>query len=175
MATPTLENPPKARKPASPATKLAEWFATGFGAGYAPKAPGTFGSIPGLILGALVSASGVDMTVKIAIAIVLSVVSLWAIHVVEQHWDTHDDPRIVCDEVVGQMLAVMFVPPGVVLLVLGFVLFRVLDIWKPGPIGWADDKLPGAWGTFLDDLIAGAFAAGVLVLIHRSGILGGLS
>ena len=79
---------------------------------------------------------------------------------------THDDQRIVIDEVIGQSIALSFCPPTFLSLILGFTLFRLFDITKPGPIGWADRRLPGAWGTLLDDVMAGIAAAISLNIIE---------
>jgi phosphatidylglycerophosphatase A len=81
-----------------------------------------------------------------------------------------DDQRIVIDEVVGQWLALaplLWLPgwrfgldaAGLVPLVTGFVAFRVLDVWKPGPVGWAERRFSGGLGVMLDDLVAGALGA----------------
>jgi len=87
-----------------------------------------------------------------------------------------DDGRIVIDEVVGQLvtLAPLLLLPrwrfaldaaGLAPLVTGFVTFRVLDIWKPGPIGWTERRFHGGLGVMLDDLVAGALGAPLLALV----------
>jgi phosphatidylglycerophosphatase A len=93
---------------------------------------------------------------------VLTLLALWAIHVTERAWGTHDDQRIVIDEVVGQAIAVAFVAPTELSLVAGFGLFRLLDITKPLIIGWVDERGPGAVGTLFDDVLAGIGTAVVL-------------
>lgn len=102
---------------------------------------------------------------RVAGALLLTLVAVWSIALTERAWDSHDDPRIVIDEVVGQYVWCLFLPSTIIaergllttggLALLAFGIFRLLDIWKPGPIGWADAKLPGVWGTLTDDLIAG--------------------
>ena len=136
---------------------LPRFIASGFGAGYAPVAPGTFGSLVGLALGAVllhVWPMGLPLA---ALAAVL--LGLWAIGKV----GGGDDPGwITIDEVAGQLLALLpLASPSPLGLLAGFAMFRLLDITKPGPIGWAD-RQHGAAGVMGDDVIAGLIAAGIL-------------
>jgi phosphatidylglycerophosphatase A len=141
-----------------------------FGVGRLKKAPGTFGSIPGLAVGALIHrgalASGLpllDRSLLVGCALLfLGLVSYWAIAQTEKALQIHDDQRIVIDEVLGQAIAVAFLQPSVWSLILAFGLFRLLDITKPGPIGWCDRELPGALGTMMDDVLAGLVAGALL-------------
>ena len=138
--------------------KAAVAFATAFGCGYAKKAPGTAGSIPGLAIGAALALWNPDLLIKILAVGIIIAIAFVSIFITEKVWDTHDDQRIVIDEVAGQAIATAFLPfswPGILI---SFLLFRFFDIWKPGPIGWADASLPGVWGTLIDDLLAGALA-----------------
>jgi phosphatidylglycerophosphatase A len=155
--------------------RAAIWLATAGGIGLAPKAPGTFGSLPGLVVGAafyqgaraaLPGAAPAVHHAVVAVALALSTLfALWTIHVAERAWQTHDDQRIVIDEVVGQAIAVGFVAPAWWTLLLGFALFRLLDITKPLVIGWVDEHGPGAVGTLFDDVLAGMGAAAALVAL----------
>lgn len=132
--------------------------------GLAPRAPGTFGSLPGLALGALIfkvgQSSGLSSdAAAFAIAIpsigLATFIAWMAIDRTEKLWGTHDDGSIVIDEVVGQAIPLAFLGYDPLILGLSFVLFRLLDITKPGLIGWCDRELHGAWGTLLDDVVAG--------------------
>lgn len=152
--------------------KFAEISAVGYGLGLAPKAPGTFGSLGGLACGWLIfhmgaistgSASGLPFYSVVTTALVgLSAFAWWSIDLTEKAWNTHDEGRIVIDEFAGQAIAVTFFAPTIWVYVIGFILFRILDIWKPSVIGTADEKLGGALGTLVDDLIAGGVAAVLL-------------
>lgn len=144
---------------------------TGFGIGLVRKAPGTFGSLPGLLLGVGLATAVESPWLRLGVFVGVCCIFLWAISVVEKAWDSHDDQRVVCDEIAGQALTVAFLPLSWQSLLLGFVLFRIFDIWKPGPVGWADESLPGAWGTFLDDIIAGLFAGAILWVTIAMGLL----
>ena len=152
--------------------RFAELSAVGYGLGLAKPAPGTWGSFGGLLFGWIIYQSGVLVAgrdhsayffiIVSILLIALSVFGFWSIRRTEAAWDTHDEGKIVIDEFAGQAIAVAFFAPTISTYVVGFVLFRILDIWKPSIIGQADEKLPGAWGTLIDDLIAGVFAAALL-------------
>ena len=99
--------------------------------------------------------------------VALLVLGIWAADLCEPIFGRSDDGRIVVDEVVGQLLALAPLlalgnPTSPWPLVTGFVLFRVFDIWKPGPVGWAERSIPGGWGVMMDDVLAGLLAAVLL-------------
>lgn len=133
--------------------RCARWVASLGGVGFLKPAPGTWGSAvvlplalagPGWCLGG---------------AVLLAVLGLWA---VSRLPDRAADPGwVVVDEGAGQLLALAAAPPGWAWVAAAFALFRLFDIAKPGPVGWADRR-PGALGVMLDDLLSGALAAGVL-------------
>ncbi|HAD30758.1 MAG TPA: phosphatidylglycerophosphatase A, partial [Methylophaga sp.] len=83
------------------------------------------------------------------------------------NWLEKDDPSaVVWDEIVGYLVTMIAAPAGWQWMLLGFVLFRFFDIWKPWPISWADRKLHGGFGIMLDDVIAGVLAAFILQLSY---------
>lgn len=142
----------------------------------APKAPGTFGSLAGIPVGIFFYTFGKnladewqwpDWLPQSMLLILLGLFSWLVIDRTEKFWKTHDDGRIVIDEVLGQAIPLSFIAGDWKLVFGSFALFRFFDIVKPGPIGWADRRLPGAWGTLLDDVIAGVFAWIVLILVYR--------
>jgi phosphatidylglycerophosphatase A len=137
--------------------RLARWVASGFGSGFAPAAPGTAGSLAGLAIGALLLAAS---PWALAIAAALSICGgVWAIRASA----ADGDPGwVVIDEIAGMLIALLPLPrPGGLGLALAFVLFRLLDIAMPGPIGWAD-RHAGPLAVMGDDVIAGAIVAVVL-------------
>jgi phosphatidylglycerophosphatase A len=81
-------------------------------------------------------------------------VSVVASDIAEVAMGRHDDPRIVIDEFIGVWAALLFLPATLPVLIAAFVLFRILDVLKPGPIRKAA-KLPGGWGVVMDDVLAG--------------------
>ena len=140
---------------------LARLIASGFGVGFIRIAPGTAAAAVALLLGALlmlVSAYALPLAVLIA-----SFGGVWAIRAAR----VEGDPGwVVIDEFAGQWLAMLgLVRASVPGLITAFVIFRVLDIAKPGPIAWAD-RQGGAAGIMADDLIAGAITAGILWAIR---------
>lgn len=138
------------------------------GVGFAPMAPGTVGSLAALVLG--VWAMQGAAWVLPGLAVLATVAGLVAIPFAVA--DREADPGwVVIDEVAGQWIALLglgsMTPVGVLA---AFGLFRLFDIWKPGPVGWAD-RQAGAVGIMLDDLIAGAIAAAVLLVARWAGVL----
>mgnify|MGYP000747760729 CR=1 FL=1 len=95
----------------------------------------------------------------VAYALVLMAVTLagiWLCGRAAQDLGVHDHPGIVWDEIAGYLLTMMAAPAGWPWIVIGFVLFRLFDVWKPWPIGWLDRRVQGGLGIMLDDLVAGA-------------------
>lgn len=146
----------------------AEITATYFYVGYLKPAPGTWGSLAALPLAWLIYAVGGVWLMALAIPATY-IKGYLATKWMTQGRDNHDPSEIVIDEVVGQWIALMPVfigaaHAGVSALALwpgwiaAFVLFRLFDITKPGPVGWADRK-DNATGVMLDDVIAGLLAA----------------
>lgn len=148
--------------------KTARLIASAFGCGYTPHVAGTIGSFVALLLGAaMLHVSPTFLPVAAFIATLAGVQSLHVLQI-------DDDPSwVVIDEVAGQWLALCGLAhatlPG---LFAAFLIFRLLDISKPGPIGWAD-RQHGAAGIMADDVIAGAITAGILWAIrsHWPGLL----
>ena len=138
------------------------------GVGYLPGAPGTYGSALAVGLFWALAAAGLSWPVYLLGTLVLAAAGVWAATTACRAWGTHDDGRVVIDEVVGQLLALLpllLLPEASNLflaLVTGFVLFRVLDIWKPGPVRWAERRFQGGLGVMADDLLAGAIGAVLL-------------
>lgn len=138
-------------------------IATGFGAGLAPVAPGTFGTLLGIPIYLLLHPLPVG--VYIAITAALFVAGIVVCECAERNMARHDAPEIVWDEIVGYLITMAFAPPGWLWIAVGFVLFRLFDIWKPFPIRRIDRTLPGGFGTMLDDALAGIYASVVLQLL----------
>lgn len=158
-----------------PSWSIASLLAVAFPLGMLPKAPGTWGSLAGIPL-ALGIVTIADASAPYRVLVILGLLTLfgllsyWAIAQTEKEWQTHDDGRIVIDEVLGQAMVSCFFPFDAFHLIAGFLLFRLFDIWKPWLVGMADRNLPGALGTLLDDVVAGIFA--LLVLLPLSALVG---
>jgi phosphatidylglycerophosphatase A len=204
--------PAVARKP-----RFALFIATACGLGYIPFAPGTFGSLAGLVLagvptGALILALliwggigfwGWDVYLfsyaQVLIALLTAAIGVWSASEASSFWREKDPQRVVIDEVSGQHLTLLlgmsvpvwwrgingagFSSPAVYsprtsfhldvvnwkYLLLGLILFRVFDIWKPFPARQAE-SLPGGWGIMADDWVAGVYAAIGLWIARAAGL-----
>jgi phosphatidylglycerophosphatase A len=130
-------------------------LATGGGSGYSPVAPGTAGSVVGLALWALVGGLG-PLSYAAACAAVIGL-GIWAAGRAEEIFGRHDDGRITIDEVAGMLLSVASLPWRPEVAGVGFLLFRLFDIWKPFPAR-AAERLPGGLGVMADDLVAALYA-----------------
>jgi len=85
----------------------------------------------------------------------------------EKIFNRKDSSYIVIDEIAGQQFALFLVPPEVLYIALGFLLFRLFDIMKPPPAGFCQDHLPGGWGVVMDDVAAGIWTNIILLLAIR--------
>jgi phosphatidylglycerophosphatase A len=149
--------------------RLATALATWFGCGFFPRAPGTAGTIGAIPLYLAIAAQGAP--VILVAAALTTVVGIWAAERVARRLGTHD-PQIVCiDEVAGVLITLAPAPRTWLGLVVGVVLFRVLDVLKPWPARVAERRLPGGLGVMLDDVFAGAWGAALVLLARRFGWL----
>ncbi len=136
------------------------FLASGAYTGYSPFAPGTAGSVVGLIIGYFFCAPMWQHEPMMFVLIFAAVMFLSCLIAgrAEEIFSEHDSSKIVLDEVLG-MIATMFLNPlGWVSLLGGFILFRLFDIIKPFPADLIDRKMPGGPGVMLDDLFAGIYA-----------------
>jgi phosphatidylglycerophosphatase A len=142
-------------------------IATAGGAGFVPKAPGTAGSIVGVLIYLLIEAMNGGAYYP-HVTILLFIIGVWASSRAEHLWG-HDAHRIVIDEVVGQMITFGIAAGRYRLsafdILVGFGLFRLFDIWKPFPIRHLE-RLKGGLGVVADDVGAGLYALAVLTLIR---------
>ena len=151
--------------------RVALLIATGLGIGYAPVAPGTFGSFLGILLILLLSRLGWEDGHRVAFYLVMvgiiSAIGIWAASKAESIFQRKDPPQVVIDEIVGQLLTfgLIFRNPRFLLLLIGFLFFRLFDIVKPFPIRKLE-KAPLGFGIMLDDLVAGFYASLVVKILH---------
>lgn len=139
------------------------FVAFGFGSGLMPFAPGTFGTLVAVpIYLMMVHLSG---TIYMILTLMAFFLGVWVSGKVSRDLGEHDYSGIVWDEVVGYLLTMFLAPFHISWMVIGFVLFRIFDIWKPQPIRWIDQKIKGGLGIMLDDVLAAIPAWLVLQLI----------
>jgi phosphatidylglycerophosphatase A len=147
---------------------IARAIATVGGAGYSPVAPGTCGTAVAVPLAWWLA--GQPWWFFVTVVLTVTLVGVWAAQAADTAWGTHDSGRVVIDEVAGYLATVAFVDRADwIVLAVGFVIFRALDILKPPPIRWLDEHLPGGWGVVLDDVAAGVIGAALMVGVDAAG------
>ncbi len=123
--------------------------------GYAPVAPGTFGSMFAMVFYYFLKPS---LPLQLSLLIIVSVVGTIAAHETERMLNEKDSSHIVIDEFAGYAMSILVVPQTFFYLFAAFLLFRFFDILKPPPIRWIERTLPGGSGVVADDLVAGVYA-----------------
>lgn len=149
---------------------LARIISTGLGVGYFPLAPGTMGSLAILIAYWICpEMSSLQLSM---IILALSALGIYTATITENEMksklgpDRGNDPGIiVIDEIIGMLIALLFIPKTMFFLITAFILFRIFDIAKPYPARKME-KLPGGWGIVLDDIMAGIYA-NIVIQIGR--------
>ena len=142
--------------------RAAVLLARGFGAGCSPVAPGTVGTAVAVPLVCLQLVLSTEVFLVFVLVFVLGAVYVAA--VADKQMDETDDPSIVVDEMAGFLIAMAYVPLTPWSLLVGFVLFRALDIFKPPPINTVERKFSGGLGIVGDDLVAGLMTNALLQL-----------
>lgn len=145
--------------------KLAVAIASGFGSGYLPTAPGTWGTGVACLIASLLLAIPLNFhnPVLISLTLFFIVSGYWAVKNLPENW-IHDDPKIVVDEIIGLFITLLWIPVSIQNILLAFFLFRIIDITKPLGIRYFD-KLDNNWSVIVDDIIAGVYANVSLRLI----------
>jgi phosphatidylglycerophosphatase A len=133
------------------------FFAYGFGSGAIPKAPGTAGTLAAVLIYLLLPQ--MSNLVYLGFLLISFVFGVWVCGKTAEDIGIKDPSGIVWDEFVGYWITMFMAPSGGVWVIIGFVLFRLLDIFKPWPIKWADKQIGGGMGIMLDDVLAGIMAA----------------
>jgi phosphatidylglycerophosphatase A len=165
----------------APLDRLAIFLATGLGIGFIPIAPGTFGSLLGVVIcyaliQAFKFAPHLLLNALLAACVLLAIGGTWAATRAERIFNRKDAGQIVIDEVCGQLITFVFLAPAMVrlggrwrlALAVGFVLFRLFDIFKPWPIKRLEG-LGNGLGVMADDVLAGIYAAVTLTAILDFG------
>ena len=128
------------------------FLAFGYGLGTMPIAPGTFGSLLGILYFWLLQPLGWGL--YIFVTLLAMAFGVWLCERVSKDLGVHDHSGIVWDEVVGILLTFLYAPPSCSVMIVGFLLFRLFDIWKPWPIRYVDNSIKGGLGIMLDDVLA---------------------
>ena len=159
--------------------RVVYWLGIGLGSGLPRRAPGTWGTVGGLIIAIpLLSLGFIPFLILTILSCILGV---WICGRTAELMQGHDDPHIVWDEWAGIWITLLPLSYmgiaddnfwqnvsqelSIFAIVFAFILFRFFDIVKPPPIGWADKRVAGGLGIMLDDIIAGIMAAVVWVVV----------
>jgi len=152
---------------------LQRWFVAGFGSGWLPKAPGTWGSLAALPVGAWIWLTWQSQGLLLA-SIILLVFGCVACVDVLRNMPEKDPGWIVVDEWVGQWICMaivlIYMDFGILSLFLAFLAFRLFDIWKPFPIRQLEHWGPVWWSIMFDDVVAGVMGAGMILVCRGLAI-----
>jgi len=149
--------------------KFSEYLSTLFGIGYFPKAPGTAGTFFAAIVYFVLPDEWFNSWQNSGIALIVilagSLISVFFVSKAEKILG-HDNGKIIIDEFWGYLIAVLFLPKTLIIIIAAFVLFRIFDILKPEPVNVLQ-KLPAGWGVMADDIMAGIYSNIVLQVAIR--------
>jgi len=140
-------------------------FASSFGLGLVPKAPGTFGTLAGVGLFYLLSF--LPIVHYLIFLVVFILFASWMAGEASAICGESDPGWVTIDEVAGFMVTMTGFAWNIKYVIAGFVLFRLFDIWKPFPIRQAEQRLTNGFGVVMDDVLAGVYAWGCLTLIAK--------
>lgn len=138
-------------------------LATGFYVGMLPKAPGTWGSLAAFIPWFFIK--DISLPAYLTVLAIIFVIGFFVSGSAEKILDRPDAGPIVIDEILGMFITLTLVPAHPAAWIVGFILFRIFDIFKPFPISWFDQQIHGGIGIMMDDVIAGLYAFGSLQLL----------
>ncbi len=144
-------------------TNPIHFLAFGFGSGLSPKAPGTMGTLA--VIPFYYYASALSFEYYLALCLFVSLIGIYICGKSAKLLKAHDHPGIVWDEFAGFLITMIAVPLSWQNIILGFILFRIFDIFKPWPISWLDKHVDGGLGIMLDDIVAGLFSLACLHLV----------
>lgn len=144
--------------------KLSELISTWFWVGKLPRAPGTWGTLAAVPIVYILSLTG-SVAYMVA-TLVFVFVGVFAADIYEKSLGQHDSSEIVIDEVVGYLIAMTWLPMTWQSVLLGFLIFRFFDIFKPFPISWLDQKINGGLGVMIDDIAAGVITNIILQMLY---------
>lgn len=142
------------------------FIAFGFGSGLMPWVPGTWGTLAAAPVYLLLHHC--HWSIYLILTGLSFILGVLVSDRVTRDLGVHDYKGIVWDEVVGYLLTMFLAPPGVFWMILGFILFRIFDIWKPQPIGWVDRRVKGGFGIMFDDVLAAVPAFCIIQLLAWS-------
>lgn len=144
-------------------TNPIEFIACGFGVGAIPYMPGVFGTMLGVFF--YIFFSRFSLLTYSIIALVFFVFGIIICDITNRHFGTFDHPAAVWDEIVGFLFVMIAIPKIWYFILMGFILFRIFDIWKPWPISWIEKNIGGGLGVMIDDIMAALYTWIILNII----------
>ncbi|HVO67504.1 MAG TPA: phosphatidylglycerophosphatase A [Syntrophales bacterium] len=144
-------------------------MATGFGSGLVPFAPGTAGTLVGILI--YLALSRLSWTVYLVIVVIITFLACYVSREAERIFEEKDPPHVVIDEIIGFQWSMFLITPTVLHVFAGFILFRFFDILKIFPAGYFQRSLPGGWGIVMDDVVAGMYGNITLLLIIKFWVI----
>ena len=144
--------------------RLIQLAGSGLGLGCLPAAPGTWGSLGGLLIWWLTLPLG--RALQALLLILAAVPAALVCGACARRAGRSDPSWVVLDEVLGMYLALLFMSPSLIWVAAAFVLFRLLDILKPWPVSMMEKRFSGGAAILLDDLLAGAITALILTILQ---------
>jgi phosphatidylglycerophosphatase A len=149
---------------------LVVFLATGCFTGFLPTAPGTWGTFAAIPL-VILTHKG-SAIVQAVVAVIFLVFAAWIAGKAEVLFEDRDARPIVIDEMTGFLISLLWLPLSLLTVSLGFVLFRLFDIFKPPPVGTLEKRLQGGWGVVMDDVLAGVYTnISLRVFLILAGLL----
>ena len=139
------------------------FLAFGFGSGLAPVAPGTFGTLVGIPF--FFFMASLPLWGYLSLILAFFLFGVWLCDRSSKMLGVHDHGGIVWDEIVGYLVTMIAAPAGWEWVIVGFILFRIFDIFKPWPIAYLDRHVFGGFGIMVDDILAGVYAMLILQLL----------
>lgn len=160
-----LKSKSKPIPPLPPQVWRNPWYfiAFGLGSGAAPMAPGTFGTLMAIPFYLLLRE--LSLTRYVIFVILFSLFCVWLCDKISRDIHEHDHPGMCIDEFAGFFVAMIGAPHGWTWILLGFILFRLFDVWKPWPICWLDKNIHGGFGMVIDDVVAGLYSMLIILFI----------
>lgn len=144
--------------------KPSHFIAFGFGIGAVPFAPGTFGTL--LAIPFYLAFRILTPSQYLLLLTVFTLASIWLCDKVAKEIKVHDHPGMCLDEFIGFWVTMFAAPHGSIWILIGFILFRLFDIWKPWPIRLMDEKMQGGLGIIADDIAAGIYSCIILHILY---------
>lgn len=139
------------------------FIAFGLGSGAMPFAPGTFGTLMAIPFYLLLRE--LPLSFYLIFVLIFIAATSWLSDRISRDIHVHDHPGMCIDEFAGFFVTMIAAPQGAVWILIGFLLFRLFDIWKPWPISWIDKHVTSGFGMILDDVVAGLFAMIIIQLL----------